>query len=127
MDQSAPLLSEEEKDSNHLFALQRHLRGNTVRQFLELQKREGIQTVPGLSMGTGNVLSELTHYSTGLRQRKNTQRHNRSIAVEEKRRKEAEDKKKKRQGEFLKCVLDHREKFLSFHKESITGSCKVNG
>jgi SNF2 family DNA or RNA helicase len=118
-------LTEEDKDANHLFALQRHLRGNTVRQFLELQKREGIQTMPGLSMGTGNALSDLLHYSLHTRTRKTTQRQNRTIAIEERKRKEVEDRKKKRQLEVLKCVMDHREKFLSFHKETKTECSKV--
>lgn len=121
LDHSLEYLSADEKDQNHLFALQRHLRGNTVGQFLIHQKREGVQIVPGLPVGTGNVLSELAHYANFARARKATQRQNRTIAIEERKRKEQEDKKKKKQGEFLRLVLDHREKFLSFHKENKAG------
>eukprot|EP01039_Chlorochromonas_danica_P012936 gene12936-14915_t len=83
LDHSLEYLSADEKDQNHLFALQRHLRGNTVGQFLIHQKREGVQIVPGLPVGTGNVLSELAHYANFARARKATQRQNRTIAIEE--------------------------------------------
>lgn len=122
LDESLDYLSETEKDDNHVFALQRQLRGSTVQQFLELQKREGIQTVPGLIMGSSNVLSDLVHYSTQHRVRKTiSQRQSKTLAVEDRRRREVEERKRRKQSDYMKAVLDHREKFLTFHKDMKSG------
>lgn len=114
------------KLKSHEFFLQRHLRASLLK-FLESKKKDQneltlSQIYSGLPLGASNQLSELSNYSSFLRIRKQSKREIKAWDRDEKKKRlDYEDRKKKKNAEFLKVVMEHRESFFKAHKSAKAG------
>lgn len=117
------------------FYLQRHLRANILRVFMETRNREFAAEAPntpgsfvafkltaGIPLGTSNYLGDLIPPSTCYRIRKQSKREIKNWEKEDKKRRiEGEEKKKRKVSDYHKALLEHRDAFFKFHKGARSG------
>jgi ATP-dependent helicase STH1/SNF2 len=108
-------ISLDDEQQNKLFMLQRKLRSMVASRYLELQKQETVSNPVGTILGPGNVLGELVHYSHYSRGKKYNKT-GKGIAYEERKRRDLDERRRKKQNDYHKALMDHREAFVNFHK-----------
>lgn len=102
---------------NELILIQREIRATIAKQFIDLQKRDGLLAPVGINaINNSSHFADLSNYTLFSRPRKSSKKDNRVMTSDERRRREQEERKKKRQDVFHRHLLEHRESFSSFHR-----------
>lgn len=117
------------------FYLQRHVRSNALKTYMELRSKElsaaeaswqPFKQTAGIALGTANYLSDLVPSSTCYRVRKQSKREIKSWEKDDKRkRSDTEERRKRKVTDYHKTLMEHREAFQKFHKNCRSESARV--
>ncbi len=108
------------------FYLQRTLRAALLKSYVDHRKKETSKSSGEIVNATNslanNYFSEFLSVSSNYRSRKQTRREIRNWERDDKRKRvDLDEKKRKKQGDYFKSLMDHRDAFLKFHKSTKTG------
>ncbi len=111
-----------------VWLLQRAYRSELVDEHFfhnSVQNSNGLTSVSihaPVSHGQGNYLSELLPFRNYYRTKKQSRREMKAVEKEEKRRRfEIDERRRKKNAEYLKAVMLHRDDFFRFHKNKRSG------
>jgi len=129
--------SQKSKDSSsavpfsQLIFLQRQLRAVLLKSYLDNRKKEGLRNtsdvIPSLSNSLStNYFSEFLSINSYYRARKQNRREIRNSDRDDRRKRgDIDEKKRKKQNDYFKALMDHRDSFLKFHKGCKAGNGRL--
>lgn len=110
------------------FYLQRHLRAALLKSYVDNRKKETLKNPTDVVSNAANSLSsnyysEFLSVSGHYRSRKQNRREIKNWERDDRRKKvDLDEKKRKKQNDYFKSLMDHRDAFLKFHKTTKAGN-----